>query len=112
MRVEAPIAGVRRGQILTVRFWPGVSQTLRPMNRGRHLLLFLYPASRSGLTSPVGGSLGQVELDPGGETAIASPRNLGPITGPQSRLPLAPFRFADRASLAQLERAIRRAREQ
>jgi len=56
------------------------------MSKGEHILIFLYPPSRLGFTSPVGGSLGQIALDP---SVIG-----GSI------------------SVIQLERAIRRAREE
>ena len=41
----------------------------RPMRKGEHFLLFLYPPSRLGLTSPVRGAQGQVPLDAGGTRA-------------------------------------------
>ena len=68
-RVDRAIAGVERGQVLTIREWAGAwsSSLLRPMNQGQHILIFLYPPSRLGLTSPVGGSLGQVALDASGK---------------------------------------------
>src|SRR5258708_34504916 len=58
----------------------------RPMSSGQHILIFLYPLSRLGFTSPVGGSLGQVVLDPSGKNVSRS------------------------GSVVQLERAIRSAR--
>jgi hypothetical protein len=85
-RVDEPIAGVERGQILTIREWAGAWSMHRPMSRGEHILIFLYPPSRLGLTSPVGGSLGQIALDPSG--------------------------VGGAISVTQLERAIRRAREE
>ena len=68
-RVDRAIAGVARGQVLTIREWAGAwsSSMQRPMIKGQHILIFLYPPSRLGLTSPVGGSLGQVALDSSGK---------------------------------------------
>ena len=66
-RVDRAIAGVKRGQVLTIREWAGASSMQRPMIKGQHVLIFLYPPSRLGLTSPVGGSLGQVALDASGK---------------------------------------------
>ncbi|MGB9204498.1 MAG: hypothetical protein WCB94_11085 [Terriglobales bacterium] len=66
-RVDRAIAGVKRGQVLTIREWTGASSMQRPMIKGQHILIFLYPPSRLGLTSPVGGSLGQVALDASGK---------------------------------------------
>src|SRR5208283_2659967 len=66
-RVDKAIAGVEQGQVLTIHEWAGAWSMHRPMTRGQHILIFLYPPSRLGLTSPVGGSLGQVALDPTGK---------------------------------------------
>jgi hypothetical protein len=82
-RVDRPIAGVRAGEVLTVREWAGAWSMQRPMTRGERLLIFFYPPSRLGLTSPVGGRSGQVALDAGGEvvsnrlenSSIGSQRN-------------------------------------
>jgi hypothetical protein len=96
-RVDEGIAGVERGQILTIHEWTGAWSMQRPMAKGQHILLFLYPPSRLGLTSPVGGSLGQVALDSSGKNVsnLASPRT--PIS-------------SDSVTVLQLERAIRSAR--
>jgi hypothetical protein len=66
-RVDEAIAGVEREQVLTIREWTGAWSGQRPMSTGQHVLMFLYPVSRLGLTSPVGGSLGQIALDPSGQ---------------------------------------------
>ena len=71
-RVDRPIAGVERGQILTIREWTGAASRHRAMRSGEHILLFLYPVSRLGLTSPVGGPLGQITLDGSGVNVAAS----------------------------------------
>ena len=113
-RVDEAIAGVKRGQVLSIREWAGAWSMHRPMSKGQHILIFLYPPSRLGLTSPVGGSLGQVALDPSGKnvseymqkpTAAVSPRN-----EPSAR-PHVPV-DARNVSVVQLERAIRSAREE
>ena len=65
--VDEAIAGVERGQVLTIHEWAGAWSMHRPMSKGQHFLIFLYPPSRLGLTSPVGGSLGQVALDASGQ---------------------------------------------
>ena len=93
-RVDQAIAGVEPGQILTIHEWAGAWSRQRPMYKGQHVLIFLYPLSRLGLTSPVGGSIGQVVLDPSGENVSQhEQRPLGPGV-----------------SVVQLERAIRSAR--
>jgi hypothetical protein len=109
-RVDEPIAGVERGQVLTIHEWAGVWSMHRPVSRGQHILIFLYPPSRLGLTSPVGGPLGQVALDPTGKNVAAQRTDaaIGPRSGASLQL-----RFtADTVSVVQLKRAIRRAREE
>ncbi len=71
-RVDQAIAGVERGQILTIYEWTGAWSMQRPMGKGQHILIFLYPLSRLGFTSLVGGSLGQVVLDSSGKNASSA----------------------------------------
>jgi hypothetical protein len=108
-RIDQAIAGVNSGQILTIREWAGAWSEHRAMRTGQRILLFLYPPSRLGLTSPVGGPMGQVALDPSGKN-VAAPAAIGNAAS-RAR---PPFRtFAQRSvSLTQLERAIRDAREE
>jgi hypothetical protein len=87
-RVDQAIAGIEQGQVLTIHEWAGAWSMHRPMSSGQHILIFLYPLSRLGFTSPVGGSLGQVALDPSGKNVSRS------------------------VSVVQLERAIRSARNE
>jgi len=101
-RVDEAIAGVEPGQILTIHEWAGACAMHRPMKAGQHILIFFYPPSRLGLTSPVGGSLGQFDLDDSGKY-VADHRR-------QS------FSFSTEAgknvSVMELKRAIRSAREE
>ena len=76
-RVDRAIAGVRSGQVLTVREWAGAWPLHRAMRGGQRLLIFLYPPSRLGLTSPVGGPLGQVVLHSRGEIVRTSAAEAG-----------------------------------
>jgi hypothetical protein len=71
-RVDRAIAGVRSGQRLTVREWAGAWSTHRAMRSGQRMVIFLYPTSRLGLTSPVGGQLGQIALDANGNPLVGS----------------------------------------
>ena len=97
LRVDQAISGVETGQTLTVHEWTGSSSMHRPMHRGEHILIFLYPPSRLGLTSPVGEALGQFVLDPTGTMVSQWERSSGE-TG--------------QVSVLQLERAIRNARKE
>jgi hypothetical protein len=51
---------------LTILEWLGLWSSGQRYAVGEHVLLFLYPPSRLGLTSAVGGALGQFHLDSGG----------------------------------------------
>lgn len=106
-RVERAIAGVHARQVVTIREWAG-AWSEHPLNAGQHVLLLLYPQSRLGLTSPVGGSLGQVTLSNKNTVMrpvfVADNRNgsqLGDPTESESGAPI---------TLSQLEQAIRNAR--
>jgi len=116
--VDEAIAGVDPGQVLTVHEWTGAWSMHRPMTKGEHILIFLYPPSRLGLTSPVGGSLGQVALDPSGKNVLRDLRkpdaeNPAAVIGIQNASS-APRRtpLDNAVSVLQLERAIRSARNE
>jgi hypothetical protein len=115
-RVDQAIAGVELGQVLTIHEWAGAWSMHQPMSKGQHILIFLYSTSRLGLTSPVGGSLGQIALDPTGKNvseaeygqksaAAVSPRNESSAHRPVPA-------NARSVSVVQLERAIRSARSE
>lgn len=111
--VERAIAGVETGQVLTIHEWAGASSMHRAMKPGQHFLLFLYPPSRLGFTSPVGGESGEVLLDGLGQN-VSDPK-LAPtfkaLTAPDPPAPI-PSRgdVSGTVSVNQLERAIRNAR--
>lgn len=111
-RVDRAIAGVEAGQILTIHEWTGAVSMHRPMIDGQHVLLFLYPPSRLGLTSPVGGSLGLVILDAAGEYVSKKEllRHRGVTVRPG--FPVTVSGGTRSVSIVQLERAIRSAREE
>jgi hypothetical protein len=111
-RIDEPIAGVERGQILAIHEWAGAWSMHRPMTRGQRILIFLYRPSRLGLTSPVGGSLGQIALDSSGQTVSAETVNRAAAMAPrdQSSSPQQSPPDAASVTVMQLERAIRAAR--
>jgi hypothetical protein len=88
-RVDEAIAGVEPGELLTIYEWTGARSMQRPLIKGQHILIFLYPLSRLRLTSPVGGQAGQIALDSSGKSV-----------------------YGGGVSVLQLERAIRSAREE
>ena len=65
-RVESAVRGARNGQSLTVREWEGLWNSGERYRIGERVLLFLYPQSKLGLTSPVGGAAGRYEVDHAG----------------------------------------------
>ena len=77
-RVESAIRGVRRGQTVTIKEWGGLWNNGERYVTGERVLLFLYPKSKLGLTSPVGGKLGRYAVDPAGRVVIGSPQMIGP----------------------------------
>jgi hypothetical protein len=121
-RVDEAIAGVEAKQVITIHEWAGARSMHRPMRVGEHVLIFLYPPSRLGLTSPIGGSSGMIALDPSGNVSIAPESTSGvtPQSGSSQRESARRPRTASdqravsgtQISLIQLERAIRSAREE
>ncbi|MFZ0564362.1 MAG: hypothetical protein WBX02_03680 [Terriglobales bacterium] len=111
-RVDEPIAGVERGQILTIHEWAGAWSMHRPMTPGQRILIFLYPPSRLGLTSPVGGSLGQIALDSNGKNVSAHAARNAAAADSLNQSPSRQQPRPDAASVTvlQLKRAIRAAR--
>ena len=99
LRVDRAISGVENGEIVAVHEWAGAAakSMYRPVHPGQHVLIFLYPLSRLGLTSPVGGALGRFAIDASGTraSALARERDSSEQEG----------------NMIQLERAIRSARE-
>jgi len=61
-RVEQPVRGVSSGQILRIREWGGLWIGRPRYQVGQRLMMFLYPPSKLGLTSPVTG-LGNLQVD-------------------------------------------------
>jgi hypothetical protein len=110
-RVDRAIAGVDAGQTLTIHEWAGAWSMHRPMLRGQHILIFLYPPSRLGFTSPVGGSRGQVVLDASGKIVAEKRSTSVDVRSDSSTRPRVAG-VTERVSVIQLERAIRGARNE
>jgi hypothetical protein len=121
-RVDQAIAGVEPGQLLTIHEWAGAWSAQRSMIEGQHFLIFLYRPSRLGLTSPVGGALGQLALDTSGQKIAKDSQNRG-VQEPGAQVPRAAIGRrkgststsgaplgTETISVVQLVRAIRSAR--
>lgn len=72
-RVENAIRGARKGQTLIVREWAGLWNSGERYRTGERVLLFLYPKSKLGLTSPVGSPSGRYEVDHAGRVLAGGP---------------------------------------
>jgi hypothetical protein len=107
--VDQAMRGVRTGQTLAIREWAGLWESGERYRPGERVLLFLYPPSKLGLTSPVGGPMGRFRIDPSGRVIL----NPGRI-GVRSRRPkiTAPFQGRTRVSPRELVRFLRFAEEE
>jgi hypothetical protein len=70
--IDTAIRGVRSGQTLVVSEWAALWSSGERYRPGEHLCLFLYPPSKLGLTSPVGGRAGRFYVR-GRERVIVPP---------------------------------------
>ena len=88
--VDEAMRGVQTGQTLAIREWAGLWESGERYRPGERVLLFLYPPSKLGLTSPVGGRMGRFRIGPDGRVIIdpgpigfpaPHPRTAGPLPG-------------------------------
>jgi hypothetical protein len=99
-QVEHAMRGTSPGQNLTIHEWTGLWTTGEHYRVGERVLLFLYPPSKLGLTSPVAGAMGRFALDSHGKI-VMSPRHIStlaadPILGGKTVVPYADFELAVR----------------
>lgn len=87
-RVEQAIRGVRQGQTLEIREWAGLWESGPRYHLGERVLLFLYPPSRLGLTSPVGGAMGHFNLDSAGQVILRPPQAVILRPSPEPLVPI------------------------
>jgi hypothetical protein len=69
-QVEQGIRGCAPGQILTIHEWAGLWAGGERYRVGEHVLLFLYPPGKLGLTSPVAGTMGRFAMDSQGRILL------------------------------------------
>ncbi|HKF00812.1 MAG TPA: hypothetical protein VKB49_00815 [Candidatus Sulfotelmatobacter sp.] len=98
--VESAIRGVMPGEDLSISQWIGLWSAGQRYRVGERVLLFLYPRSKLGLTSCVGGQIGRFAVDTRGRVLLSS-RHLSafrtdPVLGGRSRVPLRDFALAVR----------------
>jgi hypothetical protein len=75
-RVDKAIQGVGSGEIFTIREWSGLWDSGERYRSGERVLLFLYPTSKLGFTSPVAGPLGRFAVDHVGNIHINDPQHI------------------------------------
>jgi hypothetical protein len=105
--VDRAIRGVVTGQDLTISQWMGAWSSGQRYRTGERLLLFLYPSSKLGLTSCVGGNLGRFTFDSLGRILL-SPQHLSAfrtnrILGGKSRASFSDFALAVDLARSQTE---------
>jgi hypothetical protein len=98
--VENSIRGATPGEDFTISQWIGLWSAGQRYRVGDRLLLFLYPPSKLGLTSCVGGALGRFNLDPGGGIVLSAQHlsafRTDPVLGGRSHVRFRDFAWAVR----------------
>jgi hypothetical protein len=98
--VETALRGANAGKSLTITQWIGLWTGGQRYHLGEHLLLFLYPRSRLGLTSCVASAMGRFAVDSSGNISL-SPQQISAfrtdaVLGGKSHVPLRDFASAVR----------------
>jgi len=99
-QVENAMRGTIPGQNLTITQWIGLWSSGQRYRVGEHVVLFLYPNSKLGLTSTVGGSLGHFAVDRAGWVLLTAQHLAAfrgdPVLGGKSRARFGDFALAVR----------------
>jgi hypothetical protein len=108
LQVEQGIRGARAGEKVCFREWAGLWSAGERYRVGERLMLFLYPPSALGLTSPVGGPAGRFSVDRSGQILLT------PAQQQTIRVSPAPVRMGTsrRVPLREFTRALRRMGEE
>jgi hypothetical protein len=83
--VDQGLRGVRTGQMLAIREWAVLWESGESYRLGERVLLFLYPPSKLGLTSPVQGPMGRFKIGPDGQIVLDPGRISFPAPRPHIR---------------------------
>jgi hypothetical protein len=98
--IENAIRGATPGESLTISQWIGLWSSGQRYRVGERVLVFLYPNSKLGLTSCVGGGMGRLAIDPAGRVLLTAQHlaafRRDPVLGGKSRLRLSDFALAVR----------------
>lgn len=100
--VDRAIRGTIPGERLTISQWSGLWSGGQRYRVGERVLLLLYPRSRLGLTSSVGGPMGRFQTDAQGHVLFSDYQfkafRLDPVLGGKSRVSFGDFALAVRRS--------------
>jgi hypothetical protein len=69
--IDRALRGTTTGKTLTIHEWTGLWSSGQRYRAGERVLLFLYPASKLGLTSCVAGPVGRFAVDPRGRVLLS-----------------------------------------
>jgi len=94
--VDKALRGVRAGQSLVIHEWEGLWEAGERYRPGEQMLLFLYPPSKLGLTSAIGGAAGRFKVDEAGQVI------LGPVT-PLTKNPILAARLQGKTRISALQ---------
>jgi hypothetical protein len=105
--VEQAIRGSASGEKLTISQWMGAWTSGQRYRVGERVLLFLYPPSKLGLTSTIGGGLGRFAVDPAGHVLLTAQHlsafRKDPVLGGKSRVEIGDFAEAVRRATEEEE---------
>ena len=98
--IEDAIRGTAPASDLTIRQWIGLWSSGQRYRLGERILVFLYPNSKLGLTSCVGGPMGRFAIDPAGRVLLTAQHvsafRRDPVLGGKSRVRFSDFTQAVR----------------
>ena len=98
--IDQAIRGTRVGDSITISQWAGLWSSGQRYRVGERVFLFLYPHSKLGLTSCVGGPMGRFPIDSYGRVLFSAQHlsafRKDPVLGGKSRLRLSDFALAVR----------------
>jgi len=101
-QVENAIRGATTGESLTISQWMGLWSGGQRYRIGDRVLLFLYPASKLGLTSCVAYPVGRFPVDSSGRVLLSALHlaafRTDPVLGGKTRAPISDFALAVRRS--------------
>lgn len=98
--VESSIRGATPGKDIVIAEWIGLWLGGQQYRIGERVLLFLYPPSKLGLTSSIGGPMGRFAVDPYGRVLLTAQQlaafQKDPVLGGKSRVRMSDFALAVR----------------